>query len=278
MTETLKEIFNIAGKRVLITGASGFFGRYMVRTFLEVDAAVVLLSRSKRLQEQIEEYRREFGEDRVHGFQVDFYQRQKLAAVLQRAVKESNVDVLVNNAYDLGVRTGFNTPEGHLETSTYEHWKAAFKSGIYWAVLTSQVVGGQFVRRGYGSIINVSSMYGVVSPSPTLYEGTDFFNPPTYGVNKAGILALTRYTAAFWGKQGIRCNAIVPGPFPNRESTSENSVNGNDDFIERLKARTVLHDVGHPNDLRGALILLASDASRYITGQAITIDGGWTIT
>jgi len=278
MKDKLKDIFNIAGKQVLITGASGFFGKYMARTFLDVGAAVVLLSRSEELPAQIEGYRNEFGGDKVDGFRVDFYQREELASVLQKISEGYGVDVLVNNAYDLGARTGFNTPEGHFETSTYEQWQSAFEAGVYWAVLTSQIIGRQFAGKGHGSIINISSMYGVVSPDPALYEGTDFFNPPTYGVNKAGVLALTRYTAAFWGKRGVRCNAIVPGPFPNRESVTENSVNDSRAFIERLKSRTVLHEVGHPNDLRGALIYLASDASRFMTGQSLVVDGGWTIT
>lgn len=278
MKDKLREIFNVAGKRVVVTGAAGFFGRYMARTFLEVDAAVVLLSRSDQLRAQIEDYGKEFGRDKVDGFQVDFYQRETLVSALEEVVDRFEIDVLVNNAYDLGTKTGFNTPDGKLEASTHEQWQAAFESGIYWAVLTTQVLGRQLVRKRRGSIINVSSMYGTVSPSPALYEGTTFFNPPTYSVNKAGILALTRYVAAFWGEHGVRCNALVPGPFPNRESHSENSVDEDDAFLERLRAKTVLHQLGHPNDLRGALIYLASDASNFVTGQALTIDGGWTIT
>ena len=121
-------------------------------------------------------------------------------------------------------------------------------------------------------------MYSIVSPDPRLYEGTDFFNPPTYSVNKAGLIALTRYTASFFGEYGIRCNAISPGPFSNTEEETDNSVDRDDPFIERLKDKTVLNRIGHPNDLIGLLIYLASDASSYMTGQNLIIDGGWTIT
>lgn len=278
MKDTLKEIFNVSNKCILITGASGFFGRYISRTFLELGARVILLDRSNRLLEQTEAYCKEFGKDSVFGFQVDFYKRKELINILKKIAKKFDIDTLINNAYDLSEKTGFNTPQGHLENSTYNQWKAAFESGIYWAVLTTQIIGEQFQKKKKGSIINISSMYGIVSPNPRLYEGTKFFNPPTYSVNKAGIIALTQYTASFWGHYGIRCNAVLPGPFSNVETVSPNSVTPDDTFLERLKRNTLLNRIGHPNDLRGILIYLASDASSYMTGQTIVIDGGWTIT
>lgn len=278
MADKLHEIFDISNKCILLTGSCGFFGRYISKTFLEVGAKVILLSRSERLLEQIEDYRKTFGKEAVGGFQVDFYKRKELEKVLRVVTKQSDIDVVVNNAYDLSKKTGFNTPRGHLENSTYSQWKSAFESGIYWAVLTTQAVAEQFKRKKRGSIINIGSMYGVVAPNPKLYEGTDIFNPPTYSVNKAGLVALTRYTASFWGRHGVRCNAILPGPFSNVESAGPNSVRADDPFLERLKDNTVLHRIGHPHDLRGILIYLACDASSFMTGQAIRIDGGWTIT
>lgn len=278
MADKLRELFDISDKCILLTGSSGFFGRYISKAFLEVGARAILLSRSAALSKQVKEYRRQFGKDAVFGFQVDFYKRRALEETLRKVEQRFDIDVVINNAYDLSRKTGFNTPTGHLESSTYSQWKSAFESGIYWAVLTTQIIGEQLKRKGKGSIINISSMYGVVSPSPKLYEGTDLFNPPTYSVNKAGILALTRYTASFWGRYGVRCNAVLPGPFSNVESESSNSVRSDDPFLERLKENTVLHRIGHPNDLRGLLIYLACDASSYMTGQAIRIDGGWTIT
>lgn len=274
----LEELFHIAGKTVLITGATGFFGRYMARCFLEVGARVVLLARKETLLRQIEEYAKEFGDGCATGYLADFYDRQSLKNILEQVARTHEVDVLVNNAYDMSEKTGFNTTDGTLENASHDMWQNAFESGIYWAVLTTQIIGGQMRARGSGSIINVSSMYGIVSPHPALYEGKKFFNPPTYTVQKAGIIAFTRYIASFWGKYGVRCNAIAPGAFSNTESEGSNSVSKNDPFLERLKQKTVLGRTGHPNDLRGALIYLATDASSYMTGQVLPIDGGWTIT
>lgn len=277
MKDKLKELFNAGDKTVVITGAGGFFGRYIAKTFLEIGARVVLLSRSERVLRQSQQYRREYGTNKVVSVRVDFYNRKKAEKILKEIAGKYDVDVLVNNAYDLSPRTGFNTLKGHLENSTYAQWKCAFESGVYWAVLTTQVFGGQFRKRERGSIINIGSMYGIVAPNPKLYEGRKFLNPPTYGVNKAGIIALTRYTASFWGRYGVRCNAVLPGAFSNVETESPNSVSPDDPFLEKLKGNTALHRIGHPDDLRGILVYLASDASSYMTGQSIVIDGGWTI-
>jgi len=117
-----------------------------------------------------------------------------------------------------------------------------------------------------------------VAPSPQLYEGTDFINPPGYSASKAALLAFTRYTASFWGPFGVRANAILPGPFSNTEETTANSVRKDDPFLDRLKARTVLGRLGEPAELAGAVLFLASDASSFMTGQALVVDGGWSIT
>lgn len=278
MSSNLERIFKVDGKQVLLTGASGFLGGDMARTFLEVGARVVLLGRSERVVGLVKELSREFGRDRVAAYQADFYDRARLEAVLREAADAHAFDVLVNNAFDFSRKTGFNAPDGRLEMSTFGQWEAAFESGIYWAVLATQIVGAGMKERGHGSIINVSTMYALVSPNPELYEGTTIFNPPSYGVVKAGLAAFTRYTAAFWGPNGVRCNAIAPGPIPNVGGASDNSVGAGDPIVERLKQRTLLKRVGRPDDLRGLLIYLASDASSFMTGQVLAVDGGWTVT
>ncbi len=277
MKDHLKEIFNVGGKTVLITGTCGFFGRYISKTFLDVGANVVLLSRSEKVIDQTNKYKKEYGEKRVIGYSIDFYEKEKLKKLLKEISKNFDVDVVVNNAYDLSEKTGFNTDSGKLEKSTYDQWKFAFESGIYWPVLTTQIIGEKLKKKKKGSIINISSMYGIISPNPALYKGTKFFNPPTYSVNKSAIIGLTRYTASFLGQYGVRCNAVLPGPFSNTKTTSSNSVNPDDPFLEKLRKNTVLSRLGHPDDLKGILIYLASDASSYMTGQTLIIDGGWTI-
>ncbi len=176
MKNKLEEIFNIAGKRVLITGASGYLGGEISRTFLETGAKVILLGRSARLLKQTKEYQKEFGSGSARSFKVDFYNRYRLRSTLEKIVKDFDIDVLINNAYDLSNRTGFNTQGGTLENMTYAKWKDSFESGIYWAAIATEIMGKEFKKKKKGSIINVSSMYATVSPSPKLYEKTN--EPP----------------------------------------------------------------------------------------------------
>jgi gluconate 5-dehydrogenase len=188
------------------------------------------------------------------------------------------IDVLVNNAHEMGPGTGFNSPQGTLEEADWDQWLRNLSGGVWWPAVLSRKLGAGMRERGGGSIVNIASMYALVAPSPLLYEGVPYANPPGYSVAKAAMLALTRYTASFWGRYGVRANAILPGPVSNTEEDGPNAVPEDDPFLDRLRARTALGRVGQPAELAGALLFLASDASSYVTGHALVVDGGWTIT
>lgn len=274
-----QSLFSLNGKTALLTGASGYFGRTFGRALLENGARIIALGRSEKLDTQIKKWTSEFGSDRVVGYRIDMYDLTELENTLDEIVAhESFIEILINNAYELGPATGFNSPEGTLEEATLDQWSKHFTGGIYWPALFVKKLGPAMKENMRGSIINISTMYASVAPNPLLYEGTSFKNPPGYSVAKAGMLAFTRYVASFWGKYGIRANAILPGPFSNTEDTGPNSVQQGSFFLDRLAARTVLGRIGTPDELVGALIFLASDASSYVTGQALGVDGGWTIT
>lgn len=273
------ELFCVAGKTVVLTGASGFLGRTFVRTLLANGARVVALGRSDRLMREAEAWSGEFGPQSVSVHRVDMYDLPALGQTLDRIVQqEPSIDVLINNAHELGPGTGFNVPEGSLDGATLDTWMRNLTGGVYWAALITQRIGPGMKSRGRGSIVNISTMYAAVAPSPQLYAGTAFINPPGYSASKAALLAFTRYTASFWGPFGVRANAILPGPFSNTEETTPNSVSQDDPFLARLRDRTVLGRLGKPAELAGAVLFLASDASSFVTGQALTVDGGWTIT
>ena len=271
-------LFSLEGKTALLTGATGFLGRTMARVLLENGARLVALGRSERLDALAAEWGAEFGAGRVRARRVDMYDLDAFGRALDEIAADERVSVLVNNAHELGAATGFNTPEGRLESAGVEQWMRNLTGGVYWAALTTQKIGGAMRVRGGGSVINISTMYARVAPSPRLYAGTDFINPPGYSASKAALLALTRYTASFWGADGVRANAILPGPFSNTEEAGPNSVGEADPFLERLRERTCLGRTGRPHELAGALLFLASDASSYVTGQELLVDGGWTIT
>ncbi len=271
-------LFSIAGRTAVLTGASGFLGRTFARALLVNGARVVALGRSERLQREAETWSREFGEESISFQRVDMYDIAALGRVLdQIATEEKSIDILVNNAHELGAGTGFNVPEGSLESATMETWMRNLTGGVYWAALTTQKLGSRMKQQNSGSIINISTMYALVAPRPQLYAGTEFINPPGYSASKAALLSFTRYVASFWGQHGVRANAILPGPFSNTEDRDgDNSVDPDSPFLQRLKDSTCLGRTGRPRELAGALLFLASDASSFMTGQAVTVDGGWT--
>lgn len=276
---TLNSLFSLEGKTAVLTGASGFLGRTFALALLANGARVVALGRSDRLQQEAARWAEQFGSDKIAVEQIDMYDSAALNQLCDRiAAREASLDILVNNAHELGAATGFNVPEGSLENSTFDQWQRNLQGGVYWAVQTTQRLGLRMKQQGRGSIINIATMYASVAPRPQLYEGTPSLNPPGYSASKAALVAFTRYTASFWGTSGVRANCISPGPFSNTEDidSGQNAVQEDSPFVQKLKGYTVLNRIGRPRELCGALLFLASDASTYVTGQNLNVDGGWT--
>jgi len=271
-------LFSLEGKTAVLTGASGFLGRTFALALLANGARVVALGRSERLLTEAAGWANEFGEDKISVRQIDMYDTAALDDLCDAiAAEEKSIDVLINNAHELGAATGFNVPEGSLENSSFDQWQRNLQGGVYWAVQTTQRLGVRMKEQRAGSIINIATMYATVAPRPQLYEGTTSLNPPGYSASKAALAAFTRYTASFWGRDGVRANCISPGPFSNTEDVAgQNSVAEDSPFVQRLKGYTVLNRIGRPIELCGALLFLASDASTYVTGQNLIVDGGWT--
>ena len=255
-------------KVVLVTGATGYFGRYFVKE-LSKEYAVIAMGRNKKKLDSLKDFT-------VERLAVDIYDMEKSIEVINDLSKRYDIYGLVNNAYDFSPKTGFNVPEGKYESISVEMMRNSLESGVLSPLVITQAVGNKMIEKGIkGSIINISSMYGLVSPDIQLYEGKSVFNPIVYSVSKSAIDGMTRYIASFWGPNGIRCNSIAPGPFPNVETKSDNAPDDNE-FLERLNKRTMLNRIGHPTELLGALKLLLSEESSYITGETISVDGGWT--
>ncbi|MFO0733461.1 MAG: SDR family oxidoreductase [Nitrospiraceae bacterium] len=211
----LDRLFSLSGKTAIVTRAAGYLGRVFSEALLDAGARVVLMGRGEKLQRVVARLRESYGPDAVEPAAVDCYDTEAFRGALEAVTGRGPVHILVNNAFEFSKETGFNDPSGRMETISRHQWMRALESGVYWHALATQVLAESMARQGEGAIINISSMYALVSPDPALYEGTTIFNPPVYGATKAALLALTRYTAAFYGKRGVRCNALLPGAFPN---------------------------------------------------------------
>ena len=190
-------LFSLEGKTAVLTGASGFLGRTFALALLANGARVVALGRSDRLQTEARTWADQFGTDKIAVEQIDMYDAEALNRLCSRiAEREPSLDILINNAHELGAATGFNVPEGSLEHASFDQWQRNLQGGVYWAVQTTQHLGIKMKQQGRGSIINIATMYASVAPRPQLYEGTTSLNPPGYSASKAALVGLTRYTAS----------------------------------------------------------------------------------
>ena len=267
----------LEGKTAIVTGAAGYFGRSFSECLLLNGSKVVLFDKDKEVIDLAKALKDSFGSERVDYYKVDFYNEENFRECLTQSVEENvSVDILVNNAFEFSKNTGFNDPSGKMESISKDQWMRSFESGVYWHATSTQIIAEQMKKQGSGSIINISSMYAIVSPDPGLYKGKKMFNPPSYSASKAALMAYTRYVASFYGEYGVRCNAILAGAFPHVDFESDSTVD-DQEFLKRLENKTILGRVGVVNDLIGPLLFLASEASGYVTGQGLSVDGGWTV-
>jgi gluconate 5-dehydrogenase len=250
--------FSLKNKIAVITGGYGHLGKSMTEALAQAGAQVVVLGRSRI------KFKEAFGGKKDISFVVADIASSASIQKAFKAVKkvQGAIDVLVNNAMYM---------ESNLpDKMTDAQWERGM-DGVLNSVFrcTREVV--PYMKGKGGSIINIASMYGVVSPDFRVYKNAPkSFNPPSYGTGKAGVIQLTKYCGVYYAPDHIRVNAISPGPFPS-PAVQENKV-----FIQELCARNPMNRIGHPDDLKGTVVFLACEASCYITGQNILVDGGWT--
>ena len=257
-------LFSVAGKTAFVTGATGYLGQVICRVLKENGAKIIGTGAMLRLaiDNTIDEYLELDAND----------SRANTGEKLREVAQNNQIDILINNAHPMKRESGFNVEIDQVEHLSQSEWQQNINGAIGLPTLTTSIIGAGMKERGHGSIINISSMYALVAPHPNLYKDTPYMNPPGYGASKAALLEFTRYVAAFWGQYGVRCNALCLGPFP-KSITPEMQ-----EFVTRLNYRTCLNRVGRAEEIAGAILFLASEASSYMTGHALVLDGGWTIT
>jgi NAD(P)-dependent dehydrogenase (short-subunit alcohol dehydrogenase family) len=256
--------FDLTGRVVLLTGSTGHLGQAIARGLLRNGATVILNSRSaSKVASQAASLGAEGGIIELSPFDItDIAHRHSCIAEI--AQRHGRLDVLINNAYSTE-----NTDDIAAFQSAYETTVTSAYALIQEA-LTLLRCAAQY-NSGGASVINVASMYGNVSPDFRIYSDMNPPNPPFYGPAKAGLLQLTRYLACRLGPEGIRVNAISPGPFPSPEIQTKDPA-----FIRNLENKNPLGRIGNPSEMVGPILFLASEASSYVTGTNLPVDGGWT--
>ncbi len=253
------ERFSLKNKIVLLTGGAGLYGRGLAKDVAAAGARLIIASRNKDSCEAVAEDIRRDGFE-AHSEVLDQGSEDSILGLRERVMEKfGRMDGLVNNS----VARPMRGPDADLQA-----WEESMKvngTGVY---LMHRHFGKIMTEQGSGSIVNIGSMMGMVGPSPALYENTDMgLPPPDYFFHKGGMINLTRYYASIYGADGVRVNCLSPGGFFNNQPKP---------FLERYVKQTFLGRMGNDTDLGGAVVFFLSDASLYITGTNLPVDGGYT--
>ncbi len=261
--------FRLDNKLILLTGAGGRFGRAILQGLLDAGAKPILVGRSmERLEKAVEACTGE-GRDYCRLYECDIADSAECKELTDWLNERFDaLHGIINNAYS--GRTG------HLSSITEKDFADATSMNLVapFELTRSCIKLLEAASKKTGqtsSVVNISSMYGVVSPDPSAYGDTGKNNPIHYGATKAGMVQMTRYLACHIGNQGIRVNSITPGPFPDLAVDP-----GIPDFYAKLAGKVPMGRVGLPKEIAGPVIFLLSDAASYINGANLKVDGGWT--
>jgi NAD(P)-dependent dehydrogenase (short-subunit alcohol dehydrogenase family) len=270
--------FNLDGKSALITGSAGLLGIEHAAALIECGAQVVLTD----ISETALDLARSTLDSNFSGAKISTKvmdvsnQKMVMETLANLQLQGIHIDILVNNA---AIDPKVRGDEGVIETSRLEHfpldqWNLQIAVGLTGAFICSQVFGAAMSQNGGGIILNIASDLSVISPDQRLYrkeilpENMQPVKPVTYSVIKAGLIGLTRYLATYWAEYGVRCNALSPGGVFNGQS---------DEFVQRLSSLIPLGRMAQKDEYRSAVQFLCSDASKYMNGQNIVIDGGRSV-
>ncbi|TFF37242.1 SDR family oxidoreductase [Mucilaginibacter psychrotolerans] len=264
------ELFSLKGKTAIVTGALGLIGKKHCEALATAGANVVVADMDGKMAQH---FAQQLGKGHM-GIGINVTSKESLldgaALVYERY---GSVDILVNNA---AINDMFENPALAKDLSAFENYPLdAFQKSLDVNVtgvfLCSQVFGTKMAEQGSGSIINIASTYGVVGPDQSIYRNAcgeqTFFKSPAYPVTKGAVINFTRFLAAYWGHKGVRVNTLSPGGVENSQDEF---------FVQSYSAKTLLGRMAKATDYQGALVFLASEASAYMTGANLIVDGGWT--
>ncbi len=255
------ESFSLKGKVALVTGGAGLYGRQIVRALAEAGADTYIASRDlKALKIIAGEYRAR--DLNITALQYDQGEEQSILALRDDILRNTGrVDILVNNSVARPMKRGYAD-----EAAAFEQSMRINATGLF---LITRAFGDAMAERQHGSIINIASIQGMIAPDPAIYRGTNMSGwYPDYFFHKGGMINFTRFIASYYGARNVRCNSVSPGGYRTNQHPAA--------FVKQYSDRTFLGRLANDSDLMGAIVFLASDASLYITGVNIPVDGGYT--
>ena len=268
-TKKSGELFSLANKVVVVTGGAGLLGQVFCQALVDVGAHVAIVDLDLESAETVAKRINKSDAQRVIAVGSDITSPESVTQMVANVVKQlGRIDVLVNNAASKG--SSLDAFFESFEDYSLKTWREVMSVNIDGLFLVAQAVGKQMKKQGGGSIIQTSSIYGVVAPDQRIYEGSEYNGrpintPAVYSASKSAVNGLTNYLATYWASSKIRVNSLTPGGIASGQ---------NSEFNKKYSNRVPLGRMGEATELVGALIYLASDASSYVTGQNLIVDGG----
>ncbi len=267
---TVEELFSLKGKVVIVTGGAGYLGTAISEALAEAGANVVIASRNidncKALAGKLSQ-----AYQKTIGLKLDINSEESIFELVEEvASKFGRLDILFNNAVS-GKLSEKSRRE--LEQMSVEEFESMLHGGLTSYFCMIKACAPHIKKIGKGSIVNIASMYGFIAPHFEVYKDKDeYFSPVNYHACKGGVIQMTRYMASYFAQDNIRVNAISPGAFSKPQITQRDPW-----FEEELSRQNPMNRIGESWELKGAALFLASDASSYITGHNLIVDGGWTV-
>ena len=263
-------LFDLSGRTAIVTGGAGILGSQFCHALASHGAQVAVVDiRAAEAKSLAHELQAQYGSQAI-GVACDLTQPDSVKIMLEEVLlRFGQVNILHNNA--AGKSDDLKAFFANFEDYSLEEWQKIMQLNLDSMFLVAQAVGGQMKKQGQGgSIIQTASIYGIMAPDHRIYAGsfyldTEINTPAVYAASKGGVVALTKYLATYWAKDGIRVNTLTPGGVESGQ---------NETFIKNYSARVPLGRMAQPQEMAGALLYLASNASGYVTGQNLVVDGG----
>lgn len=265
-----QNLFKLDDKIAVVTGGAGILGSEFCKALCHLGASVACLDvHEESLQKIVNELRTEFGSDKIMGFTCDVADAKSVNQTVNEVIKHfSKIDILLNNAATKTKNmSNFFTS---FSDFTLDTWREVMSVNLDGMFLMAQAVGKCMVEKRQGTIVQTASIYSLIAPDNRIYEGAHYLDreintPAVYTASKAGVIGLTKHLATLWANDGIRVNSLCPGGV----SSGQNDV-----FDKKYSERVPMGRMAQKMDIVGPMLFLVSDASRYMTGQVIYVDGG----
>ncbi len=266
---SIQKIFDLSNKTIVLTGSAGRLGTQFANILSEAGANLVLIDIDEKKNKQLQKSIQKKYPTKTLTFNVDISNKTSLQSVSEDILKKfGKIDVLINNAF---FNPSINQTSKTIDFETFplELWNKVIGVNLTGVFLCCQEFGKIMAKQKSGSIVNISSIYGLVGADPRIYGNSKLNSQVSYAATKGSIVNITRYLASYWHRKNVRVNTLTLGGVEDKSYMKKS-------FIQKYSEKTILGRMAQKDDFNGALLFLTSDASSYMTGANLIVDGGWT--